>query len=140
MSDDRTQGIDDAQRDALRDAARAVQRRAWAPYSRFQVGAALLDDQGRLHVGCNVENATFGATVCAERNAVGSAVADGARRFVAVAVVTDAGHPVMPCGICRQVLAEFADDLEVFAYDGTGNLRVSSLDALLPERFAGDDI
>lgn len=140
MSDDRIQGIDDAQRDALRDAARAVQRRAWAPYSRFQVGAALLDDEGRLHVGCNVENATFGATVCAERNAVGSAVAAGARRFVAVAVVTDADHPVMPCGICRQVLAEFADDLEVFAYDGAGNLRVSSLDALLPERFAGDDI
>ena len=80
---------------------------AHAPYSKFQVGAAVLDERGRVHVGCNVENASYGLTVCAERNAVAAAVAAGARRIRAVAVV--AQPAVTPCGACRQVLAELAD-------------------------------
>ena len=89
---------------ALLMAARDVRRRAHAPYSRFSVGAALLDERGRIHVGCNVENASYGLTVCAERNAVAAAVAGGARRIRAVVVVTST--VASPCGACRQVLAE----------------------------------
>jgi len=95
---------------ALLTAARAVRARAHAPYSRFQVGAAVLDERGRVHVGCNVENASYGLTVCAERNAVAAAVAAGARALRAVSVVTEAVPPASPCGACRQVLAELMPD------------------------------
>ena len=88
----------------LVSAARAVRLRAHAPYSRFRVGAAVLDERGRIHVGCNVENASYGLTVCAERNAVAAAIAAGAKRVRAVAVCTATG--ATPCGACRQVLAE----------------------------------
>ena len=86
-------------------AARAVRPRAHAPYSKYRVGAAVLDERGRVHTGCNVENASYGLTVCAERNAVAAAVAAGAKRIRAAAVTTSDGGP--PCGACRQVLAEF---------------------------------
>ncbi len=92
---------------ALVAAARAVRAHAHAPYSKFAVGAAVLDERGGIHVGCNVENVSYGLTVCAERNAVAAAVAAGARRIRAVAVV--ASPAVTPCGACRQVLAELAD-------------------------------
>ena len=95
---------------ALLAAARAVRARAHAPYSHFLVGAAVLDERGRVHVGCNVENASYGLTVCAERNAVAAAVAAGARRLRAVSVVTEAIPPASPCGACRQVLAELMPD------------------------------
>jgi cytidine deaminase len=88
--------------------ARAVRLKAHAPYSRFRVGAAVLDERGRIHAGCNVENASYGLTICAERNAIAAAVAAGARRIRAAAVVTEASPPASPCGACRQVLAEFA--------------------------------
>jgi cytidine deaminase len=90
-------------------AARDARAAAHAPYSRFQVGAAVVDERGRLHVGCNVENASYGLTTCAERNAVAAAVVAGAKRITAVAVVTDADPLGTPCGACRQVLAEFAE-------------------------------
>ena len=122
---------------ALLTAARAVRRQAHAPYSRFQVGAAVLDDAGRIHAGCNVENASYGLTICAERNAVAAAVAAGARSLRAVAIVTRQRHPpATPCGACRQVLAEFGgDDLPLLLAGPTGAAQEQRLGALLPQAF-----
>jgi cytidine deaminase len=121
---------------ALVAAARAVRKRAHAPYSRFQVGAAVVDERGRVHVGCNVENASYGLTICAERNAVAAAVAAGARAVRAVAVVTPMKPPGTPCGACRQVLAEFgASDTRVLLAGPTGAVEETTLGALLPRGF-----
>lgn len=84
-----------------------AQKNAYAPYSNFHVGASVLADNGRVYTGCNIENASYGATICAERTAVGKAVSDGAKRILAVAVTSDSMEYTMPCGICRQVLSEF---------------------------------
>ena len=117
-------------------AARAVRAQAHAPYSRFQVGAAVLDEKGRVFVGCNVENASYGLTICAERNAVAAAVAAGAKRIHAVAVVTASVPPGTPCGACRQVLAEFGDEATlVLLASPAGAATHRSLGALLPESF-----
>ncbi len=128
--------ISSQQRQQLIDAACAARGRAYARYSRFQVGAAILSDDGRLYTGVNIENASYGLTVCAERNAVGSMVNDGALRIVAVAVCTENG--VTPCGACRQVLSEFVDhesDVPVWIIDGRGEVRETSLATLLPDSF-----
>jgi cytidine deaminase len=123
-----------AKRKRLLGAARAVRLRAHAPYSRYRVGAAVLDERGRIHVGCNVENASFGLTVCAERNAVAAAVAAGAKRIRAVAVITRNG--ASPCGACRQVLAELgAPTTEVVLASPAGGATTLTLDALLPQAF-----
>jgi cytidine deaminase len=124
-------------RSALLAAARAVRKRAHAPYSNFAVGAAVLDERGRLHVGCNVENASYGLTVCAERNAIAAAVAAGARRIRAVAVVSAARPPASPCGACRQVIAELgAADTELLLAGPAGAGERTTLGALLPRAFS----
>ena len=108
---------------------------AYAPYSGFQVGAALLGAGGHIYTGCNVENASSGATICAERTAVVKAVSEGEREFVALAVVADAPGFASPCGICRQVLVEFRPDLPVIMANLRGEYRVERADTLLPLAF-----
>ncbi len=118
---------------ALIDAAIAARRRAYAPYSEFAVGAALQSVTGEIFTGCNVENSSFGLTICAERFAVGAAVAAGHREFSRIVVVSNA--EASPCGACRQVLAEFGD-LEVVVADENGEvLETSRLQELLPRQF-----
>jgi cytidine deaminase len=129
-----------ADADNLVDAARAVRANAYAPYSRYRVGAALLTLDGRIFVGCNVENATYGATLCAERSAVAAMIAAGATTPIACAVVTAGPSPGTPCGICRQVLAEVAEDLRLVlvAEDARGRIvarRAERLARLLPQAF-----
>ena len=99
--------------DALIEAARAARAHAWAPFSRFAVGAAVRHRDGRIFTGCNVENATYGLTICAERVAMFKALSEGHRTFRRVAVVADTEAPTPPCGACRQILWEFGGDLEV---------------------------
>ncbi|MBN1770694.1 MAG: cytidine deaminase [Deltaproteobacteria bacterium] len=121
-------------------AARRARARAYAPYSRFQVGAALLTDDGTVFVGANVENSSFGLTICAERAAVVSAVANGYRRFRALALVAGRGEPASPCGACRQVLHEFAPDLPIRLVSADGRTRDVRLGELLPLGFGHRDL
>ncbi len=118
----------------LIDAARAVRDHAHAPYSGFRVGAALLGEDGNVYLGCNVENASFGATQCAERTAVGAMVAAGCRGIVRIAIFTEATEPTLPCGICRQVLREFSQDLPVTSATPTATVS-TTLAELLPMAF-----
>jgi len=118
----------------LLEEARRVMASAYAPYSGFRVGAALLALDGTVWIGCNVENASYGLTVCAERVAVFAAVSSGRTAFLRVALVTEAPEPVPPCGACLQVMAEFAPDMEVVSGAG-GSSRKWTMGELLPERF-----
>lgn len=115
--------------------ARGAQANAWAPYSRFRVGAALEAHDGAIFGGCNVENASFPAGVCAERGALAAAVAAGARSFVRVIIVSDAADPAPPCGVCRQALVEFAPALDVFSVTASGRWAHWSMTGLLPSPF-----
>jgi cytidine deaminase len=115
----------------------AVAGRAYAPYSKFQVGAVLVGKDGRTFAGCNVENISFGLTICAERNAVFAAVAAGCREFARIVIVADTEVPASPCGACRQVLAEFNPDLEVVLTNFRGQSETFRLSELLPRPTAG---
>ena len=128
-------------RDALIAAARAVRERAHAPYSRFAVGAAVLDEQGRIHAGCNVENAAYPQGWCAEASALAVMVAAGGHHVRAVAVVGMAEQPVTPCGGCRQKLREFAaGDCPVWAADLSVLRATFTLDELLPHSFGPEHL
>lgn len=117
--------------------ALSAREKAYAPYSNFRVGAALLGKSGRVFTGGNVENISFGLTICAERSAVCSAIAAGEIEFVAIAVAADSREPVTPCGACRQVLAEFCDDLETCSVNLQGQTFKTTLSVLLPRAKAG---
>lgn len=123
--------------DRLIEAARAAQEHAYCPYSHYRVGAALETVDGRVFVGSNIENASFGLTICAERAAVFTAVSAGATRFRRIVVATDSEPPAPPCGACRQVLAEFGSELEVESVGPTQSKRWS-LRELLPDAFSGE--
>ena len=120
---------------ALMAEAVAARRGSHSPYSRFPVGAAILTESGRVYHGCNVENASFGLTCCAERTALFTAVSEGERSFAAIAVTARSGEGAPPCGACRQVLAEFAPDLWVYWRDQRGGILRKRLGELLPDQF-----
>ena len=124
-----------AERDALVAAATAAREKAAAPYSHFHVGAALLAEDGRVFGGCNVESASYGLTICAERTAVVKAISEGARKFRAVAVVTGADEPTSPCGACRQVLWDQCRDIAVVMATTGGKREETTLATLIPRAF-----
>ncbi|WP_280520873.1 cytidine deaminase [Xylanibacillus composti] len=122
----------------LLEHAREAGKRAYAPYSNFWVGAALLDVHGRIHYGCNVENSAYGPTNCAERTALFRAIADGVKAggFRAIAVMGETEEPITPCGICRQVMAELCPpDMPVILGNAKGNMRTTTVSELLPGAF-----
>lgn len=134
-------GVDDAQLDQMLSAARAIMPRAYVPYSGFHVGAALLNEDGTIRPGVNIENASYPLSVCAERNAVAMMVMSGYQKILAVAVATDADTPTPPCGGCRQVLWEFGDaDTPVVAEGANGVRARWRLGELLPHAFGPDDL
>jgi cytidine deaminase len=121
--------------DALVAAALQARENAHAPYSKFKVGAAVQDESGRIFTGCNVENATYGLSVCAERVAIFKAISEGARKFTRVAVVADTGRLTPPCGACRQILWEFCGDVELVMANLHGQSETVQLGTLFPRAF-----
>lgn len=121
--------------DPLLAAALAARENAFAPFSKFKVGAAIEDEGGRIHTGCNVENATYGLTVCAERVAVYKAISEGARQFRRVAVAADTESLTPPCGACRQILWEFCGDVEIVLVNPRGKIETYRLKELFPKPF-----
>ena len=122
---------------SLEKAARKVRERAYAPYSNFQVGAVLESTSGKIFTGCNVENISYGLTICAERNAVFAAVAAGVRSFRRIVVVADSKEPVTPCGACRQVLSEFSENMEIVSVNLQSKKYRAKISELLPRSKAG---
>jgi cytidine deaminase len=127
--------LDETVQQQLLDQARRARERAYAPYSNFTVGAAILSATGEIFSGCNIENASLGATLCAERVAILAAVAAGCRDLTVLAVIADTPDPVAPCGLCRQVLAEFNPDCRVLMANTAGRRRWANLKELLPQPF-----
>ena len=121
--------------DPLQAAALVARENAHAPYSKFRVGAALEDANGRVHTGCNVENATYGLTLCAERVAVFKAISEGARQFRRIAVAADTDTLTPPCGACRQILWEFCGDIEIVLVNPRGKSETLRLKELFPRAF-----
>lgn len=121
--------------DALLQAALDARAHAHAPFSKFRVGAAVEDYAGRVFTGCNIENATYGLTVCAERVAIFKAISEGARKFRRVAVAADTEELTPPCGACRQILWEFCGDIEVVLVNTRGKIEICRMGALFPRPF-----
>ncbi len=130
-----TAATEDLELRTLRERALAAMQRAYAPYSKFQVGAALLGSDGSIAEGCNVENASFPAGTCAERVALGAAVSRGVRSFRVVVIASTGDAPASPCGMCRQALVEFSPELEVISITRTGQEARWRLSDLLPHAF-----
>jgi len=120
--------------------ATLARQRAYAPYSKYKVGAAIRSKRNKIHTGTNVENASYGLTICAERAAVFAAVGAGDVKFDAIAIVVDGDKPANPCGACRQVLAEFSPDMRVILANVKGDRRATTLAALLPEPFLPENL
>jgi len=133
-----TNDIDKKTKSALIQAAKDVSLKAYAPYSRFPVGAAVLTENGDIFAGCNVENASLGLTICAERNAIFNAVANGRRKIRAIIVFTPTDKPASPCGACRQVISEFGQNTEVISVCNTNEEFADRSSALLPKAFGPD--
>lgn len=122
------------------EAARQAQRNAYAPYSGFKVGAAVRTKSGQVFSGANVENVSFGLALCAERVCIGAAVAAGEQKFARLVIVTDSATPTLPCGACRQVIAEFSPDIEITCVTSAGAKQKSTIGDLLPGANAGLDV
>lgn len=124
----------------LVDMAREAMERAYVPYSKFRVGAALLTEDDKVYLGCNIENASFGGTNCAERTALFKAISEGNLKFKKIAIISDSTDLTYPCGICRQVLSEFGIDLEIITANIHGDYKVYKLSELLPYAFKSEDM
>ncbi len=120
--------------------AEKARKRAYTPYSKFKVGAAILSSDGKIFTGCNIENASFGLTVCAERVAILKAISEGSSKFEAIAIVGDTNRPCSPCGACRQVISEFGKDIKIIMYNLKGDIKIKKIDELLPEAFNKNDL
>ncbi len=124
----------------LIELAKIAREKAYVPYSKFKVGAALLSASGTVYLGCNIENAAYSPTNCAERTAIFKAVSEGERAFKALAVVADSEQIITPCGVCRQVLAEFIDDdTMIYLANMQGDMCQVTISELLPKAFRGED-
>jgi cytidine deaminase len=118
-----------------------AREKAYVPYSKFKVGAALLTEDGKVYQGCNIENSSYGLANCAERTAIFKAVSDGEKKFKAIAIVADTEGPVSPCGACRQVISEFcAPNMPVYLTNLKGNIQQTTIGELLPGAFAPEDL
>ena len=122
---------------ALLEAAAGAHQNAYAPYSGFKVGAALLTNSGKTFVGANVENSSFGLTICAERSAIAAAIAAGETKFRSIAITIESDQPTVPCGGCRQVLAEFNPSLEIVTATVAGEVEILNLADLFPKPYQG---
>ncbi|MHC4778195.1 MAG: cytidine deaminase [Planctomycetota bacterium] len=125
---------------SLLDIAAEAMKRAWSPYSGFSVGAAIETESGKVFTGCNVENASYGLTICAERVALFKAVSEGERTLKRIALVCSGDRPIFPCGACLQVLKEFSTDLPVVTANTAGQSRKTRLSELMPRPFSAGDL
>jgi cytidine deaminase len=133
--------LDQESLNLLYNEATKAKQFSYSPYSKFRVGAALLAEDGKIYTGCNVENASYGGTICAERTAFLKAVSEGSTKFLAIAVVTDKEACVSPCGLCRQFMVEFGKDLIVIQCSNTGKMLILDLGKdLLPFSFGPEDM
>lgn len=120
--------------------AEKARKRAYTPYSKFKVGAAILTSDGKIFTGCNIENASFGLTVCAERVAISKAISEGSYKFKAIVIVGDTNRPCSPCGACRQVISEFGEDIKIIMSNLKGDIKIKKIRELLPEAFNKNDL
>ena len=121
-------------------AANRAKLNAYAPYSKFYVGAAILTDDGKIFSGCNIENSSYGLTICAERTAIFSAIAQGISKFKAIAIVSNSSEVITPCGACRQVLFELAGDIDIIMSSNSKKIKIVRLKQLLPLPFTGNNL